>query len=95
MADIKSECEIILDINKEKAIKDLKEIKEEAESIIKDLDYNIGKLRLKRKDILIVKMEQLISPQYKAMIEKQLKKQLHRKVIVIDKTINSMSVIER
>ena len=95
MADIKSECEIILDINKEKAIKDLKEIKEEAESIIKDLDYNIGKLRLKRKDILIVKMDQLISPQYKAMIEKQLKKQLHRKVIVIDKTINSMSVIER
>ena len=95
MADIKSECEIILDINKEKAIKDLKEIKAEAESIIKDMDYSIGKLRLKRKDILIVKMDQLISPQYKAMIEKQLKKQLHRKVIVIDKTINSMSVIER
>ena len=59
-----------LEINKDEILKDIREIKKETETIIKDAEYNINKLRLKRKD-------------------------LHRKVLVLDNSVRDIEVAER
>lgn len=86
---------INLEINKDEALKDIKEIKKEIESIIKNAEYNINKLRLRRKDILIVKYDMYLKDSDKNKIEKTLKNKLHRKVIVLDKSVRQIEAVER
>ena len=86
---------INLEINKDEVLKDIKEIKKEIESIIKNVKYNINKLRLRRKDILIVKVDVILKDTDKDKIEQRLKKKLHRKVLVLDAKVREIEVVER
>lgn len=86
---------INLELNKEELLKDLKEIRNEIKSITKEIDTDIKHLRLKRKDILVVKMDIFLKDIDKDKIEKRLKKKLHRKVIVLDASIREIETIER
>lgn len=84
-----------LEINKDEILKDIREIKKETETIIKDAEYNINKLRLKRKDILIVKVDMFLKDSAKDRMEQRLRKKLHRKVLVLDNSIRDIEVAER
>lgn len=84
-----------LKINKDELLKDLKEIKEEVKATTKEINFDIKKLKLKRKDILIVKVNTLLKDSDKAKMEQRLKKKLHRKVLVLDNSIRDIEVVER
>lgn len=93
--DKEQSYKIRLEVNKDEVLKDIKEIKKETESIIKDAEYNINKIRLKRKDILIVKMDMFLKDNDKDKIEKRLKKKLHRKVLVLDNSVKEIEAVNR
>lgn len=93
--DKEQSYKIRLEVNKDEVLKDIKEIKKETGSIIKDAEYNINKIRLKRKDILIVKYDMYLKDSDKNKIEKTLKNKLHRKVIVLDKSVRQIEAVER
>lgn len=86
---------INLEINKEELLKDLKEIKNEVKSVTKEIDNDIKLIRLKRKDVLLVKLNGIFKEADKTIIAKQLKKTLHRKVIVIDQFVEDVTALER
>ena len=86
---------INLEINKEGILKDLKEIKEEVKAITKEINFDIKKLKIKRKDILIVKVNVFLKDSDKTKMEQRLKKKLHRKVLVLDNSIRDIEVVER
>ena len=86
---------INLEINKEEIMKDLKEIKEEVKNVTKEVDTDIKHLRLKRKDILIVKVDMFLKDSDKDKMEQRLKKKLHRKVLVLDASIREIEAVER
>ena len=84
-----------LEINKEEIMKDLKEIKEEVKTVTKEIDTDIKHFRLKRKDILIVKVDMFLKDSDKDRMEQRLKKKLHRKVLVLDNSVRDIEVAER
>ena len=86
---------INLEINKEELLKDLKEIKNEVKSVTKEIDTDIKHIRLKRKDVLLIKLNGRFKEADKTEIEKRLKKSLHRKVIVIDQFVEDVTALER
>jgi hypothetical protein len=86
---------INLEINKEELLKDLKEIKNEVKSVTKEIDTDIKHIRMKRKDILLIKLNGRFKEADKKDIEKQLKKTLHRKVFVVDNLIEDIHVLEK
>lgn len=87
--------EIELTINKQEVIKDLQEIKDTVKDVIGTTECMMSKLRLKRKDVLVVKINGMLRDKDKIDIAKKLKKILHRKVIVVDQYVESMSILER
>lgn len=84
-----------LEINKDEILKDLKEIKEEVKATTKQISFDIKKLKLKRKDILIIKVDMFLKDSDKDKMEQRLKKKLHRKVLVLDNRVRDIEVAER
>lgn len=81
------------ELNKDEIIKDLKEIKKEVKSTTKEIQFDIKKLKLKRKDILVIKLHGFYKAKDIEIMKKQLEKQLHRKVLLIDDKIDISHVI--
>ena len=93
--DKEQSYKIRLEVNKDEVLKDIKEIKKETGSIIKDAEYSINRIKLNRKDILIVRYDMYLKDSDKNKIEKTLKNKLHRKVIVLDKSVRQIEAVER
>ena len=89
----RNEYQIELKINKDEVLKDIRQIKKETEKIIKDCEFNVNKLRLKRRDILVIKVKATISPEATDVIAKQLKKKLRRNVLIIDERMDISNII--
>lgn len=80
-------------INKEEILKDIRDIKKEVKDTVKNCEYEISKLRLKRKDILVIKIHALYKASDMKIIKKNLEKQLHRRVLLINDLIDIDHVI--
>ena len=81
-----------VELNIEDSLKQLRELKEEVKSTTNEIEFDLKKLRLRRKDILVVRLNGMFEANDKMKIEKQLLKKLHRKVLVIDDSINLFSI---
>lgn len=81
------------EINKEEILNDIKEIKEEVKDTVKEIQFEIKKLQLKRKDILVIQVKSFLHAKDLMKIKKNLEKQLHRRVLVIDNTVDISHVI--
>ena len=84
-----------IEIDKDEALKDIREVKKEVKELVKECTFELNKLELKRKDILIVKYDMYLKDSDKNKIEKTLKNKLHRKVIVLDKSFRQIEAVER
>lgn len=84
-----------VDIQTDNALKQLRQIKQEVKRVVKECTYEIKKLKLKRKDILIVKMNAFLKDDDKDRLEKRLKKKLHRKVLVLDNSVKEIETVNR
>lgn len=84
-----------VDIQIDNALKQLRQIKQEVKRVVKECTYEIKKLKLKRKDILIVKMNAFLKDDDKDRLEKRLKKKLHRKVLVLDNSVKEIETVNR
>lgn len=84
-----------IEIDKDEALKDIREVKKEVKELVKECTFELNKLELKRKDILIVKYDMYLKDSDKNKIEKTLKNKLHRKVIVLDKSVRQIEAVER
>ncbi len=84
-----------VDIQTDNALKQLRQIKQEVKRVVKECTYEIKKLKLKRKDILIVKMDSFLKDDDKDRLEKRLKKKLHRKVLVLDNSVKEIEAVNR
>ncbi len=84
---------INLEINKEEILKDIRDIKKEVKETTREIEFEISKLQLKRKDILVIKTNAIFRAEDLIKIKKKLEKQLHRRVLVIDNTIDISHVI--
>jgi predicted nucleotidyltransferase len=76
------------------AREEIKQLKNEIKEIAK-IDYNVNILNLKRKDILVVRLNGIMTSDLKDNLEKQLKKLLKRKVLVVDERVGTLEVIHR
>lgn len=83
-----------VDIEIDNALQQLRTIKKEVREVVKECDYELNKLSLKRKDILVVKLNGMFKQTTIKQIEKELRKKLHRKVLVLNKGIE-LEIIER
>lgn len=81
-----------VDIEIENALQQLRTIKKEVKEVVKECDYELNKLSLKRKDILVVKLNGMFKQETINHIEKELKKKLHRKVIVINNNVDFFKI---
>lgn len=81
-----------VELNIEDSLKQLRELKEEVKSTTNEIEFDLKKLRLRRKDILVVRLNGMFKANDKMKIEKQLLKKLHRKVLVIDDSVNLFSI---
>ena len=81
-----------VELNIEDSLKQLRELKEEVKSTTNEIKFDLKKLRLRRKDILVVRLNGMFKANDKMKIEKQLLKKLHRKVLVIDDSVNLFSI---
>ncbi len=90
----KEDCyKINLEINKEEILKDIRDIKKEVENTVKNCEYEISKLNLKRKDILVIKVHAFYKANDMEKIKKKIEKQLHRRVLLINDHIDIDHVI--
>ena len=94
MFNRKDEYQIKVDIDIDEALKDIRKVKEEVKECVKETSFEIKKLNLKWRDTLVVKVNGLLKEYDQKMIEKKLKKKLHRKVLVIDSRID-LSVLQK
>lgn len=76
-----------VDIQIDNALQQLRQIKKEVREVVKECNYELNKLTLKRKDVLVVKLNGMYKIKTLQQIEKTLKKKLHRKVIVINQDV--------
>lgn len=84
-----------IDIQIDNALKQLRQIKKEVKEVVKDCTYEINKLQLKRKDILVVKIGTFLTRDEVSRLEKGLKKKLHRKVLVVSDNIDFYKIERR
>lgn len=89
---MKDKYTLDVELNIEDSLKQLRELKEEVKSTTNEIEFDLKKLRLRRKDILVVRLNGMFKANDKMKIEKQLLKKLHRKVLVIDDSINLFSI---
>lgn len=83
-----------VDIEIDNALKQLRQIKKEVKEVVKECDYELNKLSLKRKDMLVVKLNGIYKQSEIKRIEKEIRKKLNRKVLVINQGIE-LAVIEK
>ena len=76
-----------VDIQIDNALQQLRQIKKEVREVVKECNYELNKLTLKRKDVLVVKINGMYKTKTLQQIEKTLKKKLHRKVIVVNQDV--------
>lgn len=86
-------CKLKIEIDKNEALKDIREVKKEVKELVKECTFELNKLELKRKDILVIKLHALYKAKDIEIMKKQLEKQLHRKVLLIDDKIDISHVI--
>lgn len=86
--------DIEVNIDKYKFLKDLKELKDFLKDTLKILDYEMNRVRLKRKDVLILKTSMILHKEEKEKLEKYISKKLKCKVIAINKD-TEIEIIER
>ena len=91
---MKDKYTLDVELNIEDSIKQLRELKEEVKSTNNEIEFDLKKLRLKRKDILVVRLSGMFKTNDKMKIEKQLLKKLHRKVLVIDDSVKLFSIVK-
>ena len=91
---MKDKYTLDVELNIEDLIKQLRELKEEVKSTTNEIEFDLKKLRLKRKDILVVRLSGMFKANDKMKIEKQLLKKLHRKVLVIDDSVKLFSIVK-
>jgi len=84
---------IRIEVNKDELLKDIRNIKKEVKEIVNECEYEINKLKLKRKDILVVKVHALYKANDMKAIKKKLEKQLHRRVLLINDSMDISHVI--
>lgn len=84
---------IKLKLNKDEILKDIIEVKKKVKDTVKECTFELNKLELKRKDILVIKLHGLYKAKDIEIMKKQLEKQLHRKVLLIDDKIDISHVI--
>ena len=82
-----------IEIDKDEALKDIREVKKEVKETVKECTFELNKLELKRKDILVIKLHAFYKAKDIEIMKKQLEKQLHRKVLLIDDKIDISHVI--
>lgn len=82
-----------IEIDKDQVLKDIREVKKEVKELVKECTFELNKLELKRKDILAIKLHALYKAKDIEIMKKQLEKQLHRKVLLIDDQIDISHVI--
>jgi superfamily I DNA and RNA helicase len=76
-----------VDIQIDNALQQLRTIRKKVKEVVKECNYKLNKLSLKRKDILVVRLNCMLKQNDIEQIEKRLKKKLHRKVLVINRDI--------
>lgn len=84
---------IKLELNKDEILKDIREVKKELNIIVKECTFELNKLELKRKDILVIKLHSLYKTKDAEIMKKQLEKQLHRKVLLINDNMDISHII--
>lgn len=84
-----------VDIQIDNALQQLRTIKKEIRKLVKECHYELNKLTLKRKDILVIKLNGFFKETDRKRIKKQIKKAIHRKVFVIDDFIKDMHILEK
>lgn len=85
---------INLTINKDKFLKELRDIKKEIEEVteVKGI-LEINRFKLKRRDILILHVLGVHKQSDVERMEKELKKKLRRKVLILDERVDKLSAI--
>ena len=91
---MKDKYTVDVELNVKDSLKELKRLRQEVKDTANEIDFSIKKLSIKRKDILVVKLNGMFKQDTKMKIEKQLKKKLHRKVLVID-NLMELHLIEK
>jgi len=76
-------------------LKKIIELKKSIKKVVKDINFDVKRLRLKRKDILIIKVDMFLKDSDKNKMEQRLKKKLHRKVLLLDNSVRDIEVAER
>ena len=82
-----------IEIDKDEALKDIKEVKKEVKELVKECTFELNKLELKRKDILVIKLHAFYKAKDIEWMKKQIEKQLHRKVLLLNDTVDISHVI--
>lgn len=82
-----------LELNKDEILKEIREVKKEVKEVVKECTFELNKLELKRKDILVIKLNTFCKVKDIEIIKKQLEKQLHRKVLLIDDKMDIKHII--
>lgn len=88
----KSVHTIKIQIEKDEVLKEIREIKKEVKEFVKETTFELNKLNLKRKDILIVKCNCFLKQEEVKKLEKGLEKKLHRKVLVVSNNIEFVKI---
>ena len=88
----KEPVKVEVELDTEEAMKQLNNLEDKIKSVIGNIGFKCNTFRLKRKDILIVKLSGCFNYQTRTDLEKQLKKKFHRNVLVIDNIIDNIAV---
>lgn len=88
-----SKHKLKIEIDKDEALKDLRRIKKEVKEVVKECTFKINKLELKRKDILVIKVHAFLKENDMKNMKKNLEKQLHRRVLLINHGLDIDHVI--
>jgi len=88
----KEPVKLEIELYTEEAMKQLDDLEKKIKSVINKIEFKCNSFRLKRKDILVVKLSGSFNYKTRMVLEKQLKKKFHRNVWVIDNFIDNVEV---
>ena len=88
-----NKSELKIEIDKDEALKDIRKVKKEVRQAVKECTFEINKLELKRRDILVIKVHSFFKANDMKRMKKELEKQLHRKVLLINDGIDIGHII--
>lgn len=88
-----SKHKLKIEIDSDKAIQDIRKVKKEVKELVNECTFEINKLELKRRDILVIKIHTFLEVNNMKSMKKELERQLHRRVLLINDNINIDHVI--